>query len=241
MRALTMMQAAWRPDTKRGEHLTFENCKGGFFSTNSNYALKIEGKTDGDRLVKAGSLICCDGKNHWDIGNILFQGSVSGLLLSLPAGTYTFSADESSDGPGTLYYIASVTCQSNTTNHLIRRENSRARFTFSVQGGEVVLSISSSNDPVTGEQTTAMFKNIMVEEGETATDYAPHSHSEITPPCDLQAGDVWYPAFGKVTRADGSDEAYPAQNLIAAKGKCLVHQSPIDLPADITATVPVRR
>ena len=240
MRALTMMQAAWRPDTRCGECLTFENCKGGFFSTAPDYAIKIEGKADGDHLVKAGSLISCVGKNYWGIGDISFQGHTSGLL-NLPAGTYTFSADVSWDGSGSVYFIVAITCQGNTTNRLIHPEKNRMCFVFDIPGGAVEISPHSSNDSVSGTLPNVSFENIQVEEGETATDYVPYSHSEITTPCDLGAGDAWYPALGKVVRADGSNEVYPAQNLIAAKGKCLVHQFPLDLSADITAIVPVRR
>ena len=241
MRALTMMQAAWRPDTKRGERLTFENCKGGFFSTDPDYALKIEGKTDGDHLVKAGSLICCDGKNHWRIGDIHFQGYTSGLELTLPAGTYTFSAEVSSDDTHSSRCLVTTFCENNTSSHLVGRGKERTGFSFTIPGGTVKFTFYASSAFEYSLQDSASFEDIMVEEGETATDYAPHSHSEIMTPCDLQAGDVWYPAFGKVTRADGSNETYPAQNLIAARKMCTLHQSPADLAATITATVPVRR
>lgn len=45
MRPITMMQAQFKMDTNSGTSLTFEQCKGGYFSTLDEYGLKVIGKT----------------------------------------------------------------------------------------------------------------------------------------------------------------------------------------------------
>ena len=244
MRALTLMQAAWRADTQRGESLAFENCKGGLFSTDPAFALKVEGKTDGDSLVKAGSTVSCRGKNLWPHGDVHFQGYKTGHTISLPAGTYSFSARIFSEDTDSTRSLVIVTCGESTTAVPVPRQEGRSGFSFTIPGGSTNFSLYASStlsNSTNGGRDAASFEDIMVEEGSTRTDYAPYSYSEITLPCDLHANDAWFPALGKVTRSDGSDETYPVQNLTAATGKCFVCQEFLDLPADLTATMLVRR
>lgn len=70
MRPITMMQAQFKMDTNSGTSLTFEQCKGGYFSTLDEYGLKVIGKTAQTGIptpenlveiqcVKAGTRVLC--------------------------------------------------------------------------------------------------------------------------------------------------------------------------------------
>lgn len=70
MRKATSMMAQWKAQTKSGESLRFENCKGGCVSNKDEYGLRVIGKTvqDGEpspsspvpiQCVKAGTKIIC--------------------------------------------------------------------------------------------------------------------------------------------------------------------------------------
>lgn len=49
-----------------------------------------------------------------------------------------------------------------------------------------------------GVLSEMIFRNIQFEEGDTATDYEAFKGYELTTPCDLYEGDIWYPQTGKV-------------------------------------------
>lgn len=65
--------------------------------------------------------------------------------------------------------------------------------------------------------------------------------SEIALPCDLLSGDVYYPMNGIVHRSDGTTENYASQSLFMPEGAVYVSQEPIELEANISAVVLVRR
>lgn len=76
MRASTMMQAQWKADVKTGGFLHFEGCKGGYFSKQEPFSLRVSGAG-----VAAGTGIRCCGKNLFDISDVakvcIDSGSVS--------------------------------------------------------------------------------------------------------------------------------------------------------------------
>ncbi len=80
-----MMQAQWRADTQSGTSLTFENCKGGYFSSKDEYGLRVIGKATQNaspsplspvaiRCVKAGSKILCG--NEITVPCDLYEGDI---------------------------------------------------------------------------------------------------------------------------------------------------------------------
>ncbi len=48
--------------------------------------------------------------------------------------------------------------------------------------------------------TQTYINNYQLEPGNTATEYEPYQGNEITVPCDLYKGDIWYPVSGKVVK-----------------------------------------
>ena len=244
MRPLTMMQAGWRADTQRGEFLTFKSCKGGLLSTERAYTLRVEGRGDGEHCVKAGDVIRCTGKNLWPHGDIHVVGHLGDLGLQPPAGAYTFSArvwSADTDSERSLVYI---TCSA-TVAIPIARGPERTSVSFRLPGDTAQFSLYASNSFASsyhdGIGDPASFEDIMLEFGSQRTDYEPYTATEITVPCDLCEGDVWYPALGRVERAGGAVESYPAQNLTAVAGTSVVWQSSSDLPATLETTMLVRR
>ena len=246
MRPLTMMQAGWRADTQRGEFLTFKSCKGGLLSTEQAYALRVEGKGDGNGCVRSGDVIRCTGKNLWPCGDVRVNGFIGNLVLHLPAGTYTLSArvrSTDTHANSCLVYINNggfIACG------ILREEDAkgadrRTACRFALSGDPANFSFYASNNHANSENDLAFFEDIMLEFGSQTTAYEPYAATEITVPCDLCEGDVWYPALGRVERAGGAVESYPAQNLTAVTGTSVVWQSPTDLPATLETTMLVRR
>lgn len=244
MRPLTMMQAGWRADTQRGEFLTFRNCKGGLLSTEQAYTLRVEGAGDGEHCVKAGDVIHCTGKNLWPFGDRHIVGLYMGLTLQLPATAYTLSAAISSEDTDSTRCLISVQT-SGTLSIPVARRPERGSLSFDSPGGETRFVLYASNNYVNsfhdGVGDSASFEDILLEFGSQSTDYEPYTATEITVPCDLCEGDVWYPALGRVERAGGAVESYPAQNLTAVTGTSVVWQSSSDLPATLETTMLVRR
>ena len=57
--------------------------------------------------------------------------------------------------------------------------------------------------------------------------------NEVTVPCDLYEGDIWYPVNGRVERAEGTVEQYNPQPIFAPQGVVDIYQRPVDLAADL--------
>ena len=240
MRPLTMMQAGWRADTQRGEFLTFKSCKGGLLSSEQAYTLRVEGRGDGEHCVRSGDVIRCTGKNLWPYGDRHVNSFISNLALHPPAEAYTFSARISSDDTDSDRSLIYITCSA-TVSIPIARGPERTSVSFRLPGDPAQFSLYASNSYAASLGDTASFEDIMLEFGSQTTAYEPYAATEITVPCDLCEGDVWYPALGRVERAGGAVESYPTQNLTAVTGTSVVWQSPTDLPATLETTMLVRR
>lgn len=55
--------------------------------------------------------------------------------------------------------------------------------------------------------------DIQFEKSSTATSYHPYISNEITVPCDLYEGDIWYPMSGKVERHNAVIESYSDESV----------------------------
>ena len=86
MRPITMMQAQFSTNTQSGTSLTFEQCKGGYFSTLDEYGLKVIGKIAQAGIptpenpveiqcVKAGTRILC-GESDAVVPCDLYEGDI---------------------------------------------------------------------------------------------------------------------------------------------------------------------
>lgn len=243
MRPLTMLQAAHRADTQSGLHLSFARCKGGLLSTDPAYALRVSGKTDGDLCVKAGSKVLCAGKNLWPHEDVRVERYRDNFTLQVPAGRYTFSARvRSTDTHADTCLVYINNSDAFIAIPISRGEgNTRTKISFDLSDAPAIFSLYASNNHANSEGDLAFFEDIMLEEGSTATDYAPYTGTEITVPCDLHEGDIWYPSLGFIRHAQGYGEVTPTETLAAAAGKTLIWQNPTELFAELTATMPVRR
>ena len=98
MRPITMLESQFKIDTKTGESLHFENCKGGYFSVNEEYGLKVSGKSMQIGIstpekpvpiqcVKKGTKIICG--NEFTVPCDLYDGDIW-----YPAGGYVIRDNE---------------------------------------------------------------------------------------------------------------------------------------------------
>ncbi len=97
MRALTMLQAQWTADMQTGESLTFSACKGGFFSSDREFALRISGRTT-QNVLSGKNRLDPDAKLDnrllsWADGTVVYEGKsvVSDYIPISPGATYTCS------------------------------------------------------------------------------------------------------------------------------------------------------
>ncbi len=144
-----MMQAQWRAASQTGETLRFDDCKGGYFSTEEEFGLRVAGRT-------------------------------------AQAGTPTPSSP------------VPIRC---------------------VRAGTVVRCRGE------GDNTAPV---------------------EITVPCDLYEGDVWWPMSGRVERTTGRIDApviesYAPALIHAPAGTAIVEQEAEELAGVLSATMLVRR
>lgn len=220
MKKITSMQAQWKAESKCGESLVFEKCKGGYFSMDDEYGLKAVGKTEQKDIpshqlpvdincVKQGTKITVSGKNLFDNNaiepiTILNSSGTSadrnGVIMNIAAGIYTISAGAVINGS----YIFCRVYHSETdySTYYIVTDSKKFTNTITVNEGEQIIifdGIGSNNLAKSKEIITNSF--IQLEKNGTATSYEPYAQvQEIIVPCDLYEGDIWYPMSGKVER-----------------------------------------
>lgn len=244
MKPITTMMAQWKAQTENGEGLHFEQCKGGYFSTIDEYGLKLQG------LATSGTLVRVCGENllhdeYFYESNVLLRkyGELrvknrfsSNLLYGeqetvLEKGTYFFGYKHDYG-----YSPENITLDV-TENGSLKQVPQNTLFTISspatIGAIRAKYRIYEVGDDI--------FYDAWITRSAVPTDYVPYKAVNATTPCDLSDGDCWYPMTGKVVRQDGSVEQYDAQPVFAQSGTVNVVQSPIDLPAQLTATMLVRR
>ncbi len=153
--------------------------------------------------------------------------------LILPAGTYTLSGCPNGGGNSTYYiqkYIdgvyGDVDGGQGHTFDLAENKNPIIQVYLRVFKGNTVENL--------------VFKP-QIERGNKKTEYEKYNACEITTPCNLYEDDVWYPISGKVYRQNGMVEEYEPQPIFAQQGTVNIMQEPIELKADLSATMLVRK
>lgn len=127
MRSITVTMAGFKPQTFSGEELYFENAKGGYLSTDENYALKVTGKMSQNGkptanspipidCVKAGTVIYSDEGSSITVPCDLYLGDVWYPALGKViknTNTMVLTGDESIDLGGVYdgnpYFYISIT------------------------------------------------------------------------------------------------------------------------------------
>lgn len=153
----------------------------------------------------------------------------------LPHGTYTLRADWSGTSTCPNFRIH-VGENGSWGSHMPYRE-------VAYRAGSVCFSFElASDEPKTifvfcgSLQTDVTTLFLQLEAGDTATDYEKPYLREITVPCDLYAGDTWYPATGQVVKVnrvlvpDGRENWFATSSQINEQG---VYIYGFDLPGDI--------
>ncbi len=227
-----MWESQWLADTKSGETLHFELCKGGYFSNKEEYGLKVVGKTlqDGTptpdnpvsiQCVKAGTKIKVYGKNLFDVNGLAFKYNNGTTMwevdnnnniilpksdgtawtacpyMTLPTGKYTFSSEK---------YVKFEIRQYGSNGEFIRiTENSTKLLTFDIEYPKIQVKLAKplyiSNEPEATIEYPYTVGHAQLEMGGSKTAFEPcEIFGEITTPCDLYEGDIWYPMSGKVEK-----------------------------------------
>ncbi len=209
----------WTADRQAGESLTFEACKGGYFSTKEEYGLRVVGKTA--QYTLTGKNLCARNEIASQPGNdtrAISVGLLKDLCPMLKAGdTAVVSANHpypTHDGEY-IFLIGSLSSVYYGSPHTYTQEEIDAGINF--------YKCLRDDDPIAYEDIT--INHVQFELGETVTSYEPYCGgmpcpsptnpapiqcvkagtvircgNAITVPCDLYEGDVWYPAGGKVVK-----------------------------------------
>ncbi len=174
MRRTTMMQAQWKADAQSGEALTFERCKGGYFSDRGEFGLKAVGKTEQKTRT---------GKNLFDYTKASLREDYSDGLITIVDNGVSYFGDYYFQTPITLAkgkaYTASYSGNNVGTysigfggnNVAIVNKRSGESFVWDFDETEAYLYLYKDTPTVVGE---ALFLNIQFEEGYTATEYEPY-------------------------------------------------------------------
>lgn len=112
------------------------------------------------------------GKNLWPHGDIEIYEHER-FLISLPAGTYMFSAIvDSTDTDASTCLVGS--------SGVIQRGTTRTSCKITLNSDITGIWIYASNSDTNDDGDTATFKDIQIEPGEVATDYEPYTAKTIT-------------------------------------------------------------
>lgn len=240
MRRTTALMAMWKAETKKGESLHFENCKGGYFSALDEYGLKVVGRTAQNTL---------SGKNLFDInycvslsGNTpyLETNELGELIVKAPCWHIDSSSIACFTVPGDGYYYLTLSRQSEVSEGIkfkLYDKTTGQILLFSsgcfyaMEGDQ--LSIRSWNDAGTNLGT------VQIEKGKIGTEWEHYcggipspnpnypqpilcvkkgsvitcGNSQVITPCELYEGDIWYPISGKVEKHNFVIDSYAGETV----------------------------
>ncbi len=231
-----MMESLWMARTLSGDSLVFTPCKGGYFSTDDRFGLKITGKTTQKKLT---------GKNKLPVAtmNIGSSGAANLSAAALTAlkgltvgGKYIYSC--------TPYYMASgsgdgsISLYDSTTGRIFMTLQNGVVFTVTAQFQNISKAVVTGY-PQSGSY--AMVRNMMIRPYHMDSTYeaycggipAPNKSypqsirrvkagttvscgtMKMVTPCDLYGGDIWFPMTGKVERHSGRIASYNGEAVPA--------------------------
>lgn len=232
-RRITSELAQWRADTQTGAGLQFVRCKGGFFSTKDEFALRVIGRTAQDgtqtRCVTQGTQVTVCGKN-------LLAYPFSETTRTHNGVTFTDNGDGTVTANGTATAMAVFTFMAENPARRFAAAHMGETLTFSgcPSGGATSTYTINAQGFITdgigiyewGNGATITIANAagtiqtyiivrpgvtvsnvvfrpMIERGTQKTAWEPYAGQTIATPCDLYEGDVWYPMTGVVERRSG--------------------------------------
>ncbi len=242
MRPITMMQAQWKAQTQSGESLTFEHCKGGHFSGLDAFGLRVIGKTgqetlSGKNLWPVASITryrahsygyryALPAANVELVKNALKPGETYVYSSYATSPSYTlnmgylefYAADNrflfgwyrngkstsaesmvipDSIGETTAIYVEGYDSSWPTLTQMMIRHASTSEEYEAYNGG-----VSVPN-PDTPKPIQCVKAGTMISCGEC----------QLTTPCDLFEGDIYYPVSGKVERHNGYIASYNGETV----------------------------
>lgn len=172
----------------------YEPYCGGIPSPNPDYPQEIQ-------CVKAGTKVAITGKNLSTIDTIEVKKGMYDIPISLPkSGAYVCdirNMDHTFDGisRGSTYSCSFLDAEKNI---LCRYVHNGVMISDEVCSNISFLRVSVDTAYYGGTSDKFL---IQLELGDTATEYEPYiSGGELTVPCDLYEGDIWYPMTGKVEK-----------------------------------------
>ncbi len=197
---------AWQVQLEAGETATsYEPYCGGIPSPSPRYPQDIQ-------CVKAGTRVRCTGKNLIpinDTGEYVQQYAVDLGDYPLSPGTHTISFFcSSTDTDSDSICVVFQRIGGNSYGKLALKTTDRISITVTDSYYVDVIYFWASNNYGASAGDVGHFWDIQVESGSTATTYEPYVSDEITVPCDLYEGDVWYPLSGKVERRNIVCDSY---------------------------------
>lgn len=177
------------------------------------------------RCVKAGTKVRCVGKNLLDDTSFPGDTSKNGVTLTKSGNYYTVSGNSTA---GMNLYITNNLSLTAGTYHLICYGNLSGCSLRTYKNGVVSVSITNVNGHKSMSFTLAedtdnllVYLNIPSKDIQCAgkfqamivKDIGGEYSSEITVPCDLYEGDIWYPMSGKVERNTQKVEINESYNV----------------------------
>ena len=169
-----------------------------------------------DLEYETAEMLYVSNRNLCDFGSQTFtQSKTISLPFALPAGTYTFSADVSSnDTDSSKCCISFQSATETIANQVINRGNGQ-HVTVNVSAPFTRMSLIGSDTWGHASGDTATFANIQLELGDSSTEYVEHTHSTLDPSEDDSFTIAFSPAilvtddFSDVTASTISGDANP--------------------------------
>ncbi len=238
MRRITALLTQWGANRQHGESLCFEACKGGYFSTVEEYALKVVGKmAQGGtptpqspvaiRRVAAGSRVVCEG-SAVTVPCDLYEGDVwypmSGMVVrQYSAVVLDGSADEIWSGAGPVFQV-----ELPLLGKADEYQNRILCDRLAVASNHIAL---SATNRMSGYYDSA-------DRYPTQNWLCVYYTGSLT---DFRSWLSQNPLEVVYRLGEPLMERYSPQKMVAPSGTAMVAQEPLDLAADLSATMLVWR
>ncbi len=239
-----MMQAQWKAETQSGESLTFEHCKGGYFSRLDAWGLRVVGKTAQESL---------SGKNLWPVGVInRYRSHTYGYRYTMSAANVELVKNALIPGETYVYSSYSASPSYSLNMGYIEFYGADNKYLFSMHRSGKNASATSKVIPESIGETTAIYvegydagspnlTQIMLRHASTSEEYEAYNggvpvpnpdnpksiqcvkagtviscgECQLVTPCDLYEADIYYPASGRVVRYNGYIASYNGETVPA--------------------------
>jgi hypothetical protein len=169
------------------------------------------------------------GKNLVPYGTITFTKNKSILLDNpLPEGTYTISAQITSNDTDSEYSAVSINSKSEVVKYIALKRGTRVSSTFTATKPITNLDFCAAYNYSQGEADSATWADIQIEEGTVATDYEPYiDPSTVTVTRfgkNLQKNDSSTQTINGVTFTVNSDGSVTANGTATSDARFLIYK-----------------